>query len=425
MKTLYTPTQKQIYIWNIVGSTLNALLSVLLLMVASLLLNNRETDIFSLAWSFGMQALTVGTFQVRLYQSTDTNEKYSFNQYFIFRIITTLAMVLYSAGYVIISGYSNYKAIIVFLICLARTVDGFSDLFQGWFQQKERMDLSGKALSAHSLTLLFVFAPVLFITENLMLTSILMCVGNIITFFLFDYRYFAMMKKEHKTTAAHPSKNFLIKLASASLPLFINAYIIMDIFNQPKFSIDLAIGSGLLADGSQKIYNILFLPASVLNLIFLMFRPLITQMAVVWNKNERKEFLKIIKNISLGLLGMSVIVLIGGWFLGCPVLSFVYSTPLSDYRIVLIIAIIGGLFNTFMYLMDNAITVIRCHSFLIIAYAVAWIYTILTVKFFVNNYGLLGASICFASSMLLLFICTVIIFFICMHTKRSQNGQNN
>ncbi len=423
MKTLKPATDKQIYIWNIVGSFLNAILSVLLLMITSLLLSDRETDIFSLGWSFAMQAMTVGTFQMRLYQSTDTEEKFSFNQYFVFRIISVVAMFIFSAGYVILSGYNLYKSSVVFLICVARSIDALSDLFQGWFQQNERLDITGKTLSAHSLAILFVFTPALLLTHNLLLSCALMCIGNLITFFLFDFRYYHLAKHQFNVNNSNEIKNFIFKLFVACLPLFLNAYIIMDIFNQPRFAIDSAIDAGVLADGSQKIYNILFLPASVLNLIFFLFRPLITKMAINWNKGDRTGFFKIIKTISLGLLLMSVITLLAGWFLGCPVLSFVYNTTLKNYRLVLMITIIGGLFNAFMYLMDNAITVVRNQLYLIIAYVVAWVYTILTVEFFVSNYGILGAALCFASSMLILFICTVIIFLISIaHGKVTANN---
>lgn len=418
MKTLYSPTQKQIYFWNICGSMLNALLSVLLLLVVSNLLNDQKTDIFSLAWSFGMQAMTVGTFQARLYQATDTQEKYSLSQYFFFRVVTVVAMLLFSAGYVIISRFSFYKAAVIFFVCLAKSIDAFSDLFQGWFQQKERLDLAGKAFSAHSLALLFTLTPFLLITKDLLLSCIVMSAGNLIAFFLFDYRYFLMARLQFNVTADNPSKRFFAGIFISCLPLFANAYIIMDIFNRPKFLIDSAISSGLLIDGSQKIFSILFLPASVLNLIFFMFRPLITKLALSWNAGDKKTFFKIIRTLFLWLISLSVLVLAAGWFLGCPVLSIIYNTPLSQYRTVLMIAIIGGLFNTFMYVLDNVITVIRCHFYLIIAYAVTWIYTLLTSGAFVNNFGLLGAAICFATSMIILFLLTLIIFIICINSKR-------
>ncbi len=418
MKSLYTPTTKQIYFWNLAGSILNAMLSVALLLFVSILLNDREADIFSLAWSFGMQAMTVGTFQARLYQATDIKEKYSFNQYLLFRALTVLAMLIYSAIYVYLSGFSFYKALIVFLVCIAKSADAFSDLFQGWFQQKERLDLAGKAFSAHSLALLIVFAITILFSENLLLACIFMIAGNYITFFLFDYRYYLLAKQNFNTSTNNSSNNFLIKLTVACFPLFINAYFIMDIFNQPRFSIDSAIEIGLLSDGSQKIYNILFLPASILNLIFFIFRPLITRLTLCWIDNNKKEFFKIIKNISLGLLSMSVVVLLGGWFLGCPILSFVYNVPLNQYKYVLILLILGGVFNAYMYLFDNAITVMRKHRYLILAYAITWIYTIFTVDLFVNKFGLLGAAVCFATSMLLLLLCTIVLFVIFINSKK-------
>lgn len=421
MKTLYTPTAKQIYFWNLSGSILNAMLSVVLLLFVSILLNNREADIFSLAWSFGMQAMTVGTFQARLYQATDIEEKYSFSQYFFFRILCVAAMLVFSAVYVYVLGYNLYKAAIIFLVCFAKSADAFSDLFQGWFQQKERLDLAGKAFSAHSLALLIVFAITVIFSKNLLLACILMVAGNYVTLFMFDYRYYLLAKQKFNSRTTNRSKAFLIKLLLACLPLFINAYIIMDIFNRPRFSIDAAISSGILVDGSQKIYNILFLPASVLNLVFFVFRPLITKLAICYNDNDYNGFFKIIKTISIGLLALSAVVLLCGWLLGCPVLSFVYNTPLNDYRGVLMFIILGGIFNALMYLFDNAITVMRRHSYLIIAYAVTWVYTILTVNIFVNKLGIFGAALCFASSMFILLLSTVIIFLICLKTKNADS----
>lgn len=420
MKTLKPASEKQIYIWNIIGSMLNALLSVLLLMIASLLLSDRETDIFSLGWSFAMQAMTVGTFQVRLYQSTDVEEKYSFNQYLIFRVLTVLAMFIYSAVYLHLSGYHFQKVLIIFLVCVARSADVFSDLFQGWFQQKERLDLAGKAFSAHSASIIIVFVLTVLFSKNLLIACFFMIVGNYLMLFLFDLRYFLIAKQAFGKQATKSTKNFLLKLILDCLPIFINAYIIMEIFNKPRFAIDGAISAGQLPDGSQKIYGVLFLPASALTLVFIVFRPLITQLAIQWNNNNRSGFLRIIKSISLYLLLISVVIVAVGYFLGCPVLSFVYNVELNGFKNVLLIIIVGGLFNTFLYLFDNAITVIRCHSYLIIAYLVTWIYTVFTVDAFVKNHGILGGALCFASSMLLLLICTAIIFFICI-SKRKPN----
>lgn len=422
MKKLSEPTAKQIYLWNIAGTVLNAMLTVLLLMFVFAFLSDEDGDTFSIAWSFGMQAVTIGIFQIRLYQATDTLEKYSFRQYAIVRVITVAAMMLYSAVYVIYMEYSAYKAWVVILVCLSRAVDAFSDLYQGWYQQKQRLDLAGKALAAHAVASVIAFALGLYCFRELLVSCALMLAGHLVVFALFDYRYFRYMRQSFSIDGALQRTggkgSFVASMLAACLPLFLNAYIIMDVFNKPKFAIDAAISRGIFPDGSQKIYNILFLAASVLNLAFFMFRPLVTELALKWNAGDRAGFFGIIRRIGMILTVFVVVLYAGGWFLGCPVLSLLYSTDLSRYRGVLMIVITGGIFNTFMYLMDNAVTVIRRQSLLLIPYLITWAYTQLTAESFVLGYGLLGAAVSFASSMLLLLVCTTVIFFLSLRTVK-------
>ena len=77
------PSERSIYIWNIVGSMTNAFMSMLILAIVTRILDNQETDIFSIAWSISQLMATIGTFQIRTYQATDVAEKYKFNQYFL------------------------------------------------------------------------------------------------------------------------------------------------------------------------------------------------------------------------------------------------------------------------------------------------------------------------------------------------------
>ena len=65
------PSQQSIYIWNITGSIANALLSVVVLMVVTRVLDSQQGDIFAIAWSISQLMLTVGTFQIRTFQATD------------------------------------------------------------------------------------------------------------------------------------------------------------------------------------------------------------------------------------------------------------------------------------------------------------------------------------------------------------------
>ena len=94
------PTEKEIYIWNITGSMANALLSVVALMLVTRMLNKEDTDIFSIAWSISQLMVTIGTFQIRVYQATDVKQTFQFKQYCVFRFLTVVAMLISSAVYI-------------------------------------------------------------------------------------------------------------------------------------------------------------------------------------------------------------------------------------------------------------------------------------------------------------------------------------
>ena len=104
------PGERSIYIWNICGSIVNALFSVVALMIVTRFLDDREADIFSIAWTISQLMATVGTFQIRVYQATDVQGTFLFQHYLIFRIVTVAAMIVSSAAYIVVRGYTGEKA---------------------------------------------------------------------------------------------------------------------------------------------------------------------------------------------------------------------------------------------------------------------------------------------------------------------------
>ena len=103
------PGERSIYIWNICGSIVNALFSVVALMIVTRFLNVREADIFSIAWTISQLMATVGTFQIRVYQATDVQRTFLFRHYLIFRIVTVAAMIVSSAAYIVVRGYTGER----------------------------------------------------------------------------------------------------------------------------------------------------------------------------------------------------------------------------------------------------------------------------------------------------------------------------
>ena len=407
------PSESSVYIWNIAGSIANALLSVVLLMLVTRTLDDKQADIFSVAWTISQLMVTIGTFQIRTYQATDVKGVFKFQQYFIFRILTISVMMLCSLVYVIVRGYDGYKSLIVLLLCLVRAADSMADVYEGWFQQKERLDLAGKALTFRIMLASAGFGATLIFTGRLTVACAVLLAGYVLCFFVYDVRYNRVVDKLKDEGRWGKGVQWFLKMFAEGVPLFVNAFIMMSITNEPKMVIDTAIERGNMIQGGQTIYNILFMPASVLTLAYIVFRPMITQMAIVWNNKKVKGFLKILAKILGCLLGIGMLLMAGSALLGIPVLSLVYAVNLSAYKNHLLIIIVGGCFYTFAAVLDNALVVIRKQYLLVLAYIVTWIYIKMTTGFFVTKWEVLGASWAYTTAMLIFLCSTVILFVIC------------
>ena len=408
------PSEKNIYLWNIAGSFSNALASVLFLVAVARVTGSKESDIFSLAWSIAQLTLTVGTFQVRLFQATDVEGRFSFHHYLFFRILTVAAMMLVAVFYIFHYHYTGLKAAVILSLCAYKAVEALSDVYQGWFQLKERLDLAGKGMTFRVILSLAVFIITLGVSGNLLLSCLIMTLISIACFILFEIRYMVQsgFQKEASETAKKRQKGIraLGDIFVKCFPLFLNAYLVMLIFNAPKMAIDRAITAGNMEAGMQTVYNIIFMPTTVINLVYLVFQPVVTKMAIEWNTGHSDEYLKLIRKVILGLTFIDIFILAGGYLLGIPVLAAVYGVNLGNTRKALMLLLLAGGLNTLVNVLDNALTVIRKQYTLIIAYVIAWIFAEWSAPVMTGQAGIDGAAFSFLSAMGVLLVAVMILF---------------
>ena len=409
------PSQRSIYIWNITGSIANALLSIVALMIVTRFLDDRQADIFSIAWSISLLMATVGTFQIRMYQATDVKGVFCFRQYHLFRIITVCVMMVSSYIYILMRGYTGKKALVVMVICLFRAVDSMADVYEGWFQQKERLDLAGKALTYRIIVAVIGFGIGLALTKDLLFSCLILVASYMICYVLYDLRYYKAVDAFRSNVTEGMKGAWIVKMVLEGFPLFINAFLIASIMNAPKMVLATVIEQGMLEQGVQTAFNIIFMPASFLNLAYIVFRPLITKMAVMWNVGEEKEFLKILIKVEIALVGIGFVILAGSALIGIPALSFVYAVELAEYKRELLVVIIGGCIYTFAAVLDNALVVIRMQYVLVLSYVVTYLYIKIAAKVMIGSWGVLGGAISYATAMGVFFVVTAVMFAVCFY----------
>ena len=413
---------KQNYVWNLFGTVSSSLISVVLLLFASRFLDSHNSDIFSIAYALGQQFFVLGYFQIRNMQSTDIQEKYSFISYHNTRIVTIMMMILTSVGYVIFQGYDLYKSIIILLLVLYRAIDAYSDVFQGYFQQQNRSDLAGKVQFYRRWICIIVFGFSLLLTKLLMISSIVICLINLILTVVLDYRISIRNFNTKFFPSISKDLSSIFSILREAFPLFINGFVITYVYNEAKIDIDLLLSKGLFSNGIQRDFNVLFMPVFVLSLLFFVLRPLTTQLSIYWYERKYELFYKQIYILFTTMTILGVIIIGLGYLIGTEILGLVYGISLIEYKIPFVILLTGGILNVLALVIDIVMTIFRKQSYLVIAYITTFIVAKLITMIFVKKDGILGASLSFLISMTIFFITSMLIYILVNNNDKRKRS---
>ena len=396
------------YSWNAINAIISALQSPVIMMVMTRTNGIYDAGVFSIAFAIATLMLYVGLYGLRRYQSSDLNEKHSFSDYHGMRIISCSAMMLISLVYcfygICFSDYSVEKAWIIFLICIAKCVQAYSDVYHGCMQQKGRLDVATKSSSVRYSGELVVYVVMLLITRNLIISTVAYAATSILLLLLTSVN----AGKDYCSYRPSFKREQIKALLINGFPLFVSLFLNMYLSNAPKYAID-----AYLTEEVQAIYNMIFMPAFMVMMVSnFIFNPILTTYASLWLTHTREKLNVLTRNIKKQMLliaGLTVLALIVAYTIAIPILSFIFGVDLSDYRMELCVVMIGGGALAYSTYFSTIITVIRLQASLIVCYGAVAVAAKLTSGFFVVHYGIMGAAALYAVIMCLLAVMLFII----------------
>ena len=395
--------KSQSIIWNIIASLLNAIISAYLLLIVTRFIGVKAGGIFVIASTIAYQMLTIGNYGMRNYQATDTLKKFSFSEYLNSRFITSIFMIIASFIIILYNGYTTEKSLIVLFFILFKWVDAIEDVYHGLYQQNNRLDVACRAQSLRYIISLIFFTIIIILTKNLLVSCI---IG-----FIFSFAFFMWINKYIKkkfTYNNNKKKINVLKLLYECFPLFISSYLYLYICNSPKFAID-----KVLSDSYQTYFGIIFMPVFVINLIStLIYRPLLTSLAEIWNSGQHKKMVNsILRQISIiGII--TALAIVFAYFFGTQLLGLIYGVDISKYKIHLSLLMIGGGLNAIVGYLLSIVTIVRAQKLVIFGYGIVACISFLSSKMLVTKYKLLGAAALYDVLILFLGIYFIIVFII-------------
>ena len=176
----------------------------------------------------------------------------------------------------------------------------------------------------------------------------------------------------------------MFRLLGECLPLCLTMVTYMYLGNAPKYIVD-----GLVSDAVQTRFNIVIMPAFVGSLLCsFIFNPALKRIGDLWTGKEIGTLRKTTKKLALVPIAVDAVLLLGGWFLGIPVLSAVYGVDLADYRVTLMIFLLASGAVAMLNLFVALLTAMRKQKHLLAAYAAASLLLLLAGRPFFNANGL-------------------------------------
>lgn len=378
-------------VWNLISSVEYSLQSAILMMVITRTNGLFDAGVFMIAYTVTQMMATIGSYGMRSFQASDIKNEYSFSTYFTSRIVSVAAMVVICMSYSVMQGYDGKRMVIIAVLCGYRLIEDVEDVFQGEMQKNMRLDVASKIVAVRIFIATAAFGITYLVTNNLVIASLTLTItAGVIALFLN-----MLVAGSFKDISLKLNKNNVIKLLWVCLPICVGGFLYNYLVNAPKYAIDRNLSEEL-----QTIFNILFMPIFVINMLSsFIFKPLIVKMGIMWNENKKAEFVKLVLKQVAVILGITVVIILGGYIIGLDILGWLYKADLESYRVLFAVLILFGGFAAMVAFLVVILTIIRQQKFIIIAYGTAVVIDWIIMDRIVINHGIWGAGIVYGIAM--------------------------
>lgn len=389
-------------LWYPIGMMMFSTSSIILLIFITRFFGSVNSGIFAISWAVCQQMYSLGLFGTRNYQIADVENKFSFSQYYSSKFFSAILMLIGCIIYGLVLKLSWPKLLMSFLLTFLMIGEVFADVFAGHLQKMDRNAQIGKSYFFRILLydLIFIFICLLF--NNIYLAILFSILVSFSWIWIVDYYYIVKdenSKNKEKVHLTISFKNVLIECT----PILLSAFLTNFIINIPKNAIELYSTNQL-----QAIYNILFTPTSIIALVSsIIFMPMYTKISQDWYKKRYKDFLKKITNVIIFICLFTFVVLIIAYFLGIPVLSFVYNVELAKYKFQFLLLVLSGGIVSISWLLVYLLTVFNRQILLVYIYGFVSVVSNLLSNYLVKLSAIAGASISYFLSSLFINILLV------------------
>lgn len=395
---------KKDIIWNSFGSFIQAFNSLFFMIIVTRVNGIEVAGYFSYAFVISNVFLVVATFGGRGFQITDAKNEFSNSLYKKFRVLTTIISFILFSLILLLFKYPDYKYFVIIMLILIRSFESISDVYYGIIQKNNELSKVGKSLFFKNILSLFTFLILEILFKNIYLAILSWMIVDILFLIFYDKKK-ALIKKEEKVV-----KLDFLKIFKTTYFFFGFAFLSAFLANIPRYFVDI-----FLSDKMQGIFGILIMPATMVSLLTtFILQPFSVKLSDL-NEETPIEFKKICKKIFSYITLISLVCIIVSYFIGIPILNFIYGINMDSYKLELLIIMVGAYILSVNSFLSLIYTIKRKLKFQFTIYLISAIISCIISYLLVKEYGFIGATLSYLFTMI-----EVMIFYL---IKIKKNGE--
>lgn len=385
---------KKDYFWNTLGVFAQNAISPLLLVAITRINGIYDSGLFSFAFSVAIIFWAVSMWGGRTYQVSDTAKEFSNQQYIAVRLILSVVVGVGAFIFSVANGYDVVKTGLIMLLVGMKLIESIADVLYGVFQKNEKLYITGKSLTYKAFIGLVVFIFTDALTNNLLLGAASLVIVNLALLVFYDIgkvrNIDSVFLEKGKLKATLRGALRIIRICA---PVFAMTILAMLSLNIPRYFID------MYHPDEIGYFGIIAMPITLIVLVMsFILQPNIVKLAQLYKQgNRRREFDKIIKNITVVTALIGIVILGATYLFGIWVLEVVFGLSFATYQDALLIIVFGAVINAMVAILMNALIVMRRIKAQFYTLLITSICLVIASLFFVPKFGLSGGVVLFVA----------------------------
>lgn len=401
-------------LWNTFGTIFYCMAQWLITILVVRIDSYEASGQLSLAMTTSSTFAAISLFSMRNYQVSDVDEKYNTAHYLGSRIVTCILAFVLCTIYSLVSNFSMYQLGCVLFFMLLRIGEAAVDVLHGIDQKYERYDTIGKSYILRGIVTVVLFAVVLYISHDMLVTLAVMALGNTVVAVFFDWKNTASYEKLKVILKDKKIVQLLITCA----PLAIASFFLSSENLVAKTALQELCGEEALG-----IYSSIASPTLVVQVgASVIFNPLLPAYVRVYNNGEYEKFRRMFHKVMLIIIVMAIFVTGMAALVGRLGLSILFGTAILEYYELFMPIVWSTISLAVVWVLQAIVIGIRRINLMFIGIVADAGLCFVLCQWFITQFGWNGASYVQIISLVLLVMYLVAICEIDIYKKLYSKG---